>query len=147
MNVLVKSYSSNLYHIGERDVSVYRLRCGRTIKSDNAHAQEWPITNVKFCVRCGNTADYEKVNGALAEHQVNQVNKKQQHELKMNRQRELLELRNGQRRYLAHAIQDALGAIAELRGVEIEYFAAGAELTGKFEADGQIHDFVLRLNR
>jgi len=146
MNVLIKSYSSksNLYHIGQRDVDVYRLRCGRTIKSDNANAQEWPVTNVKFCARCGNTADYEQVNEALAEYQ---ASKKQQHELEMQRQHELLELRNGQRRYLAPAIQDALGTMAELRGVEIEYFAAGAELTGRFEVGGQIHDFILRLNR
>jgi len=146
MDILVSSYSSksNLYHIGQRDVNIYRLRCGRTIKSDNANAQEWPLTGVTFCAKCGGDADYEQVNERLAEYQ---ASKKHQHDLEMERQRKLLELRNEQRRYLAPAIQDALGAMAELRGVDVEYLAAGAELVGKFEVDGQIHSFALRLNR
>jgi hypothetical protein len=141
MNI-ISSYNSDLYHIGEHDGAGFRLNCGRTILDHNINVQHFPIYNVKFCTRCGTSADFEKINEQLAKYL---RERKQKHIEQMAAQATRLDLRNEQRRQLTSEIMTALEAIGAI--VEIEYFVAGAELTGKFKIDGQTHKFEMRLKR
>ena len=135
MKAIISSYSSEINHIAERDGKIWRTNCGIIIKSDNAGGY-----GSRECSRCGTDADFQRVRGETTQRRHDYDAR---HKQKQDAADVIEKERDEQRRVLAPAIQAALEFIGG--AVEVKYFIAGAEMTGQFEVDGQIHKFKMQL--